>query len=118
MAENLSFGKFPLIPIASENDSDRPGSLILEYFQVSVTIGTNTGDVEVPTTLGEVVGVISLCYASTFDTGDALDSMTTDGVITSSAVTVRCKTTSISDGALTVRGFLVGKKSETVLSFS
>lgn len=116
MAEQLSFGKFPLVPIASQNDGDRPGTLQLEYFQVAVTIGTNTGDVEVPTTLGEVLGVINLSYSSVFAAGDSLNNMTTDGVITSDAVTVRVNTTSIADGALTIRGFLVGKKAETVLS--
>ena len=116
MAEQLSFGKFPLIPIASQNDGDRPGGLILEYFEVAVTISINTGDVEVPTTLGEVLGLIPLSYASVFASGDSVNNYTTDGVITTAAVTVRVNTTSIADGALTIRGFLVRKKAETVIS--
>ncbi len=118
MAEQLSYGKFPLIPIASQNEGDRPGTLHLEYVEAVVTISINTGDVEIPTTLGEVLGFIPLSYSSVFASGDSVNNYTTDGVITTGAVTVRVNTTSIVDGALTIRGFLVGKKAETVLSFS
>lgn len=117
MSEQLSFSKFAIIPIASINDGDRPGTLLLEYFQVALTVASNLGEAEVPTTLGEVLGVIPLGYMGTFDTGDTIHGMSTDGVITSSAVTVRATTVSIADGSLIVRGFLVGKKSETALSF-
>jgi hypothetical protein len=116
MAETLSWNKFPFVPAAQSNDADRPGTLLFEYFQVDVTIGTNTGDVEVPTTLGEVIGVVPLCFSSVFASGDAVTNYTTDGVITTGAVTVRVNSVSIADGALTIRGFLVGKKAETVLS--
>ena len=116
MPEQLSYSKFALVPIASQNDADRPGTLILEYFEVAVTIGTNTGDVEVPTTLGTVIGVLPACFSSVFAAGDSVNNYTTDGVITTGAVTVRVNTTSIADGALTIRGFLLGTKAETVLS--
>lgn len=107
---NLDYSIFPLKNEVNENDAYREGSLLLEYFQVDVTIATNAGDVEVPTTLDEVLGVVSLGYSSTFAAGDMINSVTTDGVISSDAVTVRYSTTSIADGALTVRGFLVGKR--------
>ena len=116
MAEQLSWNKFALVPIAQLNDGDRPGTLILEYVEAVVTIGTNTGDVEVPTTLGSVIGFIPLCFSSVFAAGDSVNNYTTDGVITTSAVTVRVNSTSIDNGALTIRGFLVGTKAETVLS--
>lgn len=116
MSEHLSYGVFALQPEAVINDSHRDGTLLKEYFQASVTIGTNTGDVEVPTTLGEVLGVENLCYSSVFAAGDALTNMTTDGVIASGAVTVRVNTVSIADGALVIRGFLVGRgKTQTVI---
>lgn len=118
MAENLSYGQFPLLPIASTNDAFRPGALILEYFQVSLTVSSNLGTAEVPTALGEVLGVIGLGFLSTFDTGDTIHGFSTDGVISTSAVTIRATTVSLADGSYTVRGFLVGKKSETALSFS
>lgn len=116
MPTNLSYGQFAMHPEAVKNDSYRDGTVILEYFQVAVTIATNTGDVEVPTNLTEVLGVLPLHYSSVFAAGDSVNNYTTDGVITTGAVTVRVNTTSIPDGALTIRGFLVGKgKSETVL---
>lgn len=118
MAENLSFNQFAMIPIASENDWNRPGTLIWEYFQVVVTINTNTGDVEIPTNLGEVLMLVHGNYSSVFDTGDYINDVTTDGVITAGAVTARVNTTSIANGSLTIRGFLVGKKTETVLSLT
>ena len=116
MPENLAYNIFPLINEASLNENSRPGSLMLEYFEVSVTIGTNTGDVEVPTALGEVIGLIPLCYSDLFEAGDAITNCTTDGVITTGAVTVRVNSVSIADGAHVIRGFLVGKKAKTVLS--
>jgi len=118
MAENLSFSQFAMIPIASENDWNRPGTLIWEYFQVSVTIGTNTGDVEVPTALGEVIGLVPLCFSDLFEAGDAITNYTTDGVITTGAVTVRVNSVSIADGAHVIRGWLVGRKSPTVITLT
>ena len=117
MAEQLSFSQFPLLPLASTNDAFRPGALILEYFEVALTVSTNVATAEVPTQLGNVIGVIGLGYMSTFDTGDLLHGLSTDGVITTGAVTVRGTTVSVSDGSLTTRGFLVGTKTETALSF-
>jgi len=116
MPGTQSMNIFPLLNEFSTNDQSRPGTQLLEYFQVDVTIAINTGDVEVPTNLGSVLGVINLNYSSVFAAGDAIDAITTDGVITSGAVTVRVKTTSIADGSLTIRGYLVGTKSETQLS--
>jgi hypothetical protein len=117
MAEQaVSYNKFALVPVGMTNDGDRPGSILMEYFQVAVTIGTNAGDVEVPTTLGSVIGVLPLHFSSVFAAGDSINNYTTDGEITAGAVTVRVNTTSIADGALTIRGFLLGTKSETVLS--
>lgn len=118
MAEQaLSYSQFPLLPLAATNDGFRPGSLILEYFEVDLTVSSNLGEAEVPTALGSVIGVISLGFMGTFAAGDTMHGMSTDCVITTGAVTVRATTVSISDGALTVRGFLVGTKSETALSF-
>lgn len=116
MPVNQSYNLFGLIPEAANNENSRPGIHLLEFFQIVVTINTNTGDVEVPTMLDDCLGVISLSYSSVFDTGDFLNSITTDGVITTAAVTVRASTTSIANGSLTIRGYLVGtKRSDTVL---
>ena len=116
MATQLSFAKFPLISEAGKNEGDRPGTLFLEYFQVSVTITSLEGTVEVPTTLGKVLGLINLDYIAS--AADATDTYTllTDGVITTGAVTVNITAIDIANGAVTIRGFLVGEKAETVLS--
>jgi len=116
MPMDLSFQLFPLLTEASVNENTRPGALMLEYFQAVVTIGTNTGDAEIPTLLGEVLGIIPLSFNDTFGAGDNLTSVTTDAVITSGAITVRAVTVSIADGPATLRGFIVGRKAETVLS--
>ena len=116
MASNLNYGLFAVQPEAVINDSYRDGTVLLEYFEVDVTIATNTGDVEVPTTLAEVLGILPLCFSSVFAAGDSINNYTTDGVITTGAVTVRVNTTSIADGALRIKGFLVGKgKTATVI---
>jgi hypothetical protein len=116
MPTNLNYGLFAVQPEAVINDSHRDGTVLLEYFEVDVTIGTNTGDVEIPTTLAEVLGVIPFCFSSVFASGDSINNYTTDGVISTGAVTVRVNTTSIADGALRIKGFLVGKgKSATVI---
>jgi hypothetical protein len=116
MPENLSYGIFPLLNEANTNETARPGQLYLEYFEVVATISSNAADVEIPTSLSSIKGVLNLCFMSIFATGDILNNMTTDGVITDGAVTVRIATTSIADGALTIRGFLVGdKKASTIL---
>jgi len=116
MATQLSFGRFPLINEASKNEGDRPGTLTLEYFEISTTIATNESTVEVPTTLGEVFGVLPIFnIAAATDPTDSY-SLLTDGVISSGAVTVMTKSVDIADGAITIKGFLVGKKAETVLS--
>ncbi len=116
MAENLSYELFPIIPEASINETARPGMLYLEYVQFDVTIATNTGDAEVPTQLDSVLGFVPLSFSSVFAAGDSVNNYTTDGVVTSGAVTIRVNTTSIADGSLTLRGFLVGTKSPTALS--
>lgn len=118
MATGLSYGKFALSPNADTNDIARPGAIQFEYVQVNVTIATNTGDVEIPTTLGEVLGFVPLSFSSVFAAGDSVNSYTTDGVVTSGAVTVRVTTTSIADGTLTIRGFLVGTDASTRITLS
>ena len=115
MAVNLSYGNFPLLPEVSINENTRPGTIILEYFQVAVTLSTQEGDVEVPTALGSVIGVIPLSYSSSFGAGELVKSPTTDGVITNGAVTVRYTAAVIGDVDVTVRGFLVGTKAATTL---
>lgn len=118
MAGNLSYGKFALVPVAATNDLARPGTLMMEYVEFVVTIGTNTGDAEVPTSLGEVKGFVPLSFSSVFAAGDSVNNYTTDGVITTGAVTIRVNTTSIADGSLTCRGFLVGTDAKTNLTLS
>ena len=113
MPENLNYGLFTLKNEAVENDAHRPGTHYLEYFQVALTVTTNLATAEVPTSLDEVIGVIGLGFMSTFAAGDVLNGLCTDGVITSSAVTVRGVTASIADGALSTRGYLVGTKRDT-----
>jgi len=116
MPEQLKFETFPLlVPEADTNDMHRPGTIVAEYHEVTFTIDTNTDDIEVPTALGQVLGLIPLHYSSVFDTGDCINDITTDGVITNGAVTVRINTTSIANGALTTRILLLGYKAETVL---
>lgn len=117
MAVNLNYGLFALQPEAVINDSHRDGTIVLEYFDIDdFTVSTNLGTAEVPTTLSEVLGVIGLGFVSTFDTGDTIHGFSTDGVITTGAVTIRATTVSLADAAYRVRGFLVGKRiAETVL---
>lgn len=110
MSENLRYDFFPINNEVNQNDAYREGAMIFEYVQFSVTIGTNTGDAEVPTNLDEVLGFLPLGYSSVFAAGDSVNNYTTDGEITTGAVTVRVNTTSIADGALTCRGFLVGRR--------
>ena len=117
MAEQLSNSLFVLQTEADTNDQSRQGALVAEYIQVSGTVTTNLWTAEVPTGLGEVLGVIGLGYMGTFASGDTMHGLSTDGVIASSAVTVRATTVSIGDGALVVRMLVVGRKSSTVLSF-
>lgn len=115
MAENLSNFHYPLHNEAQTNDQSRPGDLIFEYHEETFTIATNTADLEVPTTLGKVLMVIPGGFASVFATGDFINDLTSDGVITTGAVTIRINTTSVADGAFTTRFFLVGYKSPTIL---
>ena len=91
----------------------RPMSIVLEYFEISTTIATLESTVEVPTQLKSVIGVISLGYiAATTDPTDSI-ALNTDGVITTGAVTVITKAVDVADGAITIRGFLVGKQYPT-----
>lgn len=117
MAENLSWNIFPLLNQANNNDADRPGSLLLEYFDTLVTTSSDAGDAEVPTSLDEVLGVIPLFYCVEFGSGDYIEGMGTDGVITTGAVTVRVQLSAGGTDAAThrIRGLLVGTKSPTVL---
>lgn len=109
---------FPLLPASSTNEMSRPGQLFLEYFQVSDTVATLAWEKEVPTSLGAVLGVIGLGYTDVFGAGDYVGAMTTDGVITTGAVTVRSLMVDIGDVAVVGRGFLVGTKSDTALTFA
>lgn len=116
MPEQLSNSLFVIQSEADTNDQSRQNALVMEYIEVSGTVTSNLWTAEVPTGLGEVVGVIGLGYMSTFAAGDACGGLSTDGVITTNAVTVRATTVSIGDGALIVRMLVVGRKSSTVLS--
>jgi len=118
MSESLSFNKFALVPLANLNNADTPGALILEPFSINITIATNEGTVEVPTTLGEVVGLLDLSsMSSCADPTDSIKLMT-DNVITDGAVTVTAKTSDIADGSITIKGIFVGKKSQTILDLN
>jgi len=117
MPVDINFSIFPLISEAAKNEQSRPGTLMLEYFQASITLSTNEGTVEVPTQLEECLGLIDLSFLSggLADTTDTMK-LSTDSVITTSAVTVAALSEAIGDGAVTVRGFLVGRtKARTVL---
>ena len=116
MAEHLSWNIFPLLNQANNNDADRPGSLLLEYWEAEITTSSDTGDAEVPTSLDEVLGLIPLQFNDEFGSGDYILSLSTDAVITTGAVTVRLVLPAGgTDGAHTCRGFFVGTKSPTVL---
>lgn len=109
----LSYNIFPLKSQADENDAHRSGSIVLEEFETTFNVASNTADAEVPTTLTEVIGVIpkGLSKAS-FGAGVNITSMTTDGVITSGAVTVRVVTAGLI-GAISLGGFLIGRLGTT-----
>ncbi len=95
----------------------REDELVWEFHEkVAFTIATNTADAEVATTLDEVVGLVALNDMSVFAAGDSLVSVNTDGVITTSAVTVRVVTVSVADGAFSTSFFLVGRKKRVDLS--
>lgn len=115
MAINLSSNIFTLIPEAANNENTRPGALMLEYFQFDFTIDTLEDSIELPTSLGTVLfGVFGPVLAAADDPTDSIV-ITSDYIITSGAITVQCKCIDIANGALTVRGFLVGTRSATVL---
>ena len=89
----------------------REDELVFEFHPlVEFTISTNTDDLEVETTLDEVVGLVSLGDMSVFGAGDSIAGLNTDGVITTGAVTVRVVTVSVADGAFSTSFFLVGRK--------
>jgi hypothetical protein len=89
----------------------REDELCWEFHEkVAFTISTNTGDAEVPTSLDEVVGIVPLFDMDTFASGDSITAFGTDGVITSSAVTVRIVTVLIDNGAFSSSLFVVGRK--------
>lgn len=117
MSVNQSFNLFPLLPEAAINETTRPGQMTLEYFQASVTITSLEGTVEIPTQLGAVLGLLDFKYNSA-GAGDPTDTIQlhTDGVITTGAVTVNVTFLDIGNGAITIRGFLIGTtRSATVL---
>lgn len=109
MPVDLNFSLFPLISEAAKNEQSRPGTIMLEYFQASVNFSTNEGQVEVPTQMEEVLGLLDLNFKET--AGDITDTLAlhTDGVITTGAVTVDVFGSDVAnDSTLTIRGFLVG----------
>lgn len=117
MPVDLNFSIFPLISEAAKNEQSRPGTLMLEYFQASVSISTNEGTVEVPTQLEECLGVLDLGFLSEglSDPSDTIK-LNTDGIISSNAVTVAAVSLDISNTTLSIRGFLLGRtKAQTVL---
>jgi hypothetical protein len=115
---NLSFDTFALLNEHSTNDAFRPGTLLFEYHEESITITSSEGTAEIPTKLGEVLGLIDLNYVAVAD--DPTDSiqLLTDGVIASDAVTVNLLSAAVADGATKVRFFLVGTRSESQISVS
>lgn len=117
MAINLSANIFGLIPEFANNENNRPGILLLEYFEAEITTSSDTGDAEVPTLLDDCLGLIPLQFNDEFGSGDYILSLSTDAVITTGAVTVRLVLPAGgTDGAHTCRGFFVGtKRSQTVL---
>ena len=118
MPQNLSYDIFPLIPEAASNDTGRPGTLLAERQKVAFTIASLAGDAEVPTQLGEVFGVIPLSKLADLSLGTgtaSITSLTTDGIITSGAVTVRAKVVGLTDGSYPLEMLVIGKKAETVL---
>lgn len=119
MAENLSYDIFPLIPEAASNDSSRPGSILAERKKVAFTIASLAGDAEVPTSLGEIIGVIPIGRLADLSLGSgtaSITSLTTDGVIADGAVTVRAKVVGLANGDYPIDMLLLGAKKETVLS--
>lgn len=117
MPVDLNFALYPLISEAAKNEQSRPGTLMLEYFEADITLSTNEGSVEVPTQMQEVLMLLDGSFLSG-GLSDLTDTMklSTDGIITSGAVTVAALSEAIADGAVTVRGFLVGRtKAQTVL---
>ena len=111
-----SFLNFILNPAGSIADTNRNGSVVIEMKKIAFTVASNVAEAEVPTALGEVIGVQGLGIMSTFDTGDLASAMVSDGVITDGKVTVRFGTTSIADGTLTMPVFVYGYAKETPIS--
>lgn len=88
----------------------REDELFWEFKEVSITITTNTGQAEVPTSLGEVVGLVPLEFLdTTIAASTDRVQLSTDGVITSGAITVNANTNGLANGAHTFRFFIVGK---------
>jgi hypothetical protein len=74
------------------------------------TIATNTADLEVATSLDEIVGFVPLWNMSLWDTGYYIDAFGTDGVISSGKVTVRIVTAGVGGVAFSTSFFLVGRR--------
>ncbi len=115
MAGNLSYNLFALAPEAATNDTMRVGGLLFEYIETNITIASNEGTVEVSTSLGEVIGLTDLSYISSAADPTQSIKLITDGVITSGAVTVNAKSEAVTDGTITVRFFLVGRKTNSTI---
>ena len=118
MPQNLSYDIFPLIPEAASNDTGRPGTILVERQKVAFTIASLAGDAEVPTGLGEVFGVIPMSKLADLSLASgtaSVTSLTTDGVVTNGAVTVRAKVVGISDGSCPLEMLLLGKKADTAI---
>ncbi len=111
-----SYNLYPLLAEASINENTRPGTLLLEYFDVVAAIDTLEETLELATQLDNVLGLIDLNFKTTG--GDPTDAIHvhTDGVITTGAVTIDIVCTDIGNGNIHVRGFLIGtKRTETAL---
>lgn len=106
-AENL----FPLASLSLNPELRGAIPLVREYKEVTIAIASNTGDAEVPTVLDEVLGIEPIGYCDEFSSGDSLTSLSTDGVITAGAITVRAVTASYTGAPTdhTFRFWILGK---------
>lgn len=102
---------YPLAPLSLNPELRGAVPLVREYHEEVIAISSNTGDAEVSTDLDEVLGVEAIGYCDEFNSGDSLVSLSTDGVITTGAVTVRAVTASYTGAPTnhTFRFWLLGK---------
>jgi hypothetical protein len=95
----MSYSKFYPINSADFTSDIRADAVLLEYKEVSITVASATATVEVPTEFDEVLGVFSTNGYT----------LTTDGVVTTGAVTVSVyDKIPIGDGAKTLKLFVHG----------